>query len=407
MAHFTGDLRFASRLLLALLICAAIVLAGCGTYAGRLVRLRQIDVEDYRSLPSRAIAAAAHPSPLPVEIDRAWVARVPFDAAGRRIDSEAALDVFLSTHGTTAFLILHDGELVDERYYQGHHRDSLFKSFSISKSILSALVGIAATDGVLRMDDPVGEHLDLAHNPALAAITLEQLADNVSGLRYRRGNAPWKDQPRMYYTTDVRGFVARSKVITTPGTRFEAEELSPLLLGHALERALQRNDRAMTLSRYAETRLWQPMGAEYGALWNLDRADDGLEKTESGFVARAIDFARFGLLYLNDGKVGGRTIVAREWVRDTTTPPSATAPNRFDDGFHRRLWWGRAARDGERPDFYANGHFGQRIYVSPSNQLVLVRLGNASANVNWTVVLGRIAEHWSPKGAAAEPAAPH
>jgi CubicO group peptidase (beta-lactamase class C family) len=242
-------------------------------------------------------------------------------------------------------------------------------------------------------------HVDLRDNPAVAALTVEQLADNVSGFRYRRGNAPWKEQPRMYYTADVRGFLARSNVVRAPGTKFEAEELSPLLLGYVLERALQRKDRTMTLSRYAEERLWQPMGAAYGALWNVDRGEGGLEKTESGFVARAVDLARFGLLYLHEGRAGSRQVIPAEWVTATTTPPPPGAPNRFDDGFHRKLWWG-AFREGRTlPDVYANGHFGQRIYISPDKRLVLVRLGNDSAGVNWTALLGRIAEGWTTEAA--------
>ena len=394
MVH-SKPFRLLVRLVLLLgVLSLVIAFGGCQTYVGRLLTLRTIDVQDYTALPSRPIAPARQASPLPSAPDRAWVTRVPFDAAGGRIDTEAKLDAFLSNQSTTAFLVLHDGKLVDERYYQGHRRDSLFKSFSMSKSVLSALTGIAQSEGVLRISDRVGEYVELPDNPALAAVTLEQLADNVSGFQYRRGNLPWKDQPRMYYTADVRAFVKRTRVVRPPGTAFEAEELSPLLLGYALEQALRRRDPSMTLSRYAQERLWQPMGAEYGALWNLDRAGDGLEKTESGFVARAVDLARFGLLYLNGGEAAGRTVVPREWVRASTTMPPEGAPNRLEDGFHRKLWWGRIRQGSGQLDFYANGHFGQRIYVSPDKRLVLVRLGSASGTVNWTAVLSRIAEAW-------------
>jgi CubicO group peptidase (beta-lactamase class C family) len=384
------------RVLLALVVL--IPALGCSTYMRRLVMLRQIDVEDYRALPSRSIRAASRPVELPSAPDPAWIERMPLPVQDGKLASQAELDAFMERKGTTALLVVHGGRLVDERYYQGYTRESMFKSFSISKSVLSALVGIAQAEGALRVTDPVGKYVDLPKNPVLAAVTLEQLADNVSGFQYRRGNAPWKEQPRMYYTADVRALVARARVIRTPGTKFEPEELSPLLLGYALEQALRRRDPGMTLSKYAEERLWQPMGAAYDAAWNLDRAGDGLEKTESGFVARAIDLARFGLLYLNDGRVNGKQLVPAEWVHDSTTPPPSGAPNVIDGGFHRKLWWG-ATRPGHlRPDFYANGHFGQRIYVCPDKKLVLVRLGNDSAGVNWTALLGRIADAWPVSG---------
>ncbi|HYC92021.1 MAG TPA: serine hydrolase [Thermoanaerobaculia bacterium] len=389
-----------TRLLLFLLPLTLLAALGCSTYVRRLVLLRQIDVEDYRALPSRPIAPAERPLPLPAAPDGAWITRMPLAVQDGRLTTEAELDAFMSGHGTTALLVVHNGRLVDERYYQGHTRDSLFKSFSISKSVLSALVGVAEAEGLLSRGDTAGMHVPLKDNPAVAALTVEQLADNVSGFLYRRGNAPWKEQPRMYYTPDVRGFLERAKLVRPPGTKFEAEELSPLLLGYVLERALRRKDPAMTLSRYAQERLWQPMGAAYGALWNVDRGDAGLEKTESGFVARAVDLARFGLLYLNAGQAGSRQVIPAGWVAATTTPPPAGAPNRFDDGFHRKLWWGAFREGRTRPDFYANGHFGQRIYVSPDKRLVLVRLGNDSAGVNWTGLLGRIADGWTVEGSS-------
>ena len=382
------------RLLLVLLLLVLLLPLGCSTYVRRLMTLRTIDVEDYRFLPSRSIAASPQPLPLPSALDRSWIARMPLEVQNGRLATEAELDEFLSSRGTTAFLLVHDGRVIDERYYHGYGRDSLFKSFSISKSVLSALVGIAQGEGVLRISDPLSAHVDLKENQALAAVTLEQLADNVSGFRYRRGNAPWKEQPRMYYTADVRAFLERTKLVRTPGTQFEAEELSPLLLGYALERALLRKYPGMTLSRYAEERLWQPMGAARGASWNVDRETDGLEKTESGFVARAVDLARFGLLYLNGGTAGGRQVIPRDWVSATVTPPSANAPNHLGDSFHRKLWWGVVKPQRTQVDFYANGHFGQRIYVSPDKRLVLVRMGSDGGGVNWTALLGRIADAW-------------
>ncbi len=375
-------------------------LTGCQTYVGRLVWLQGIDVEDHRHLPTRAVAASPQARDDAAPLDRNWIAAAPFAAAGGRIEDQADLDAFLASHGTTAFLILEDGHLVDERYYHGHRRDALFKSFSMSKSVLSALVGIAEAEGVLSLGDAVGDYVPLANTPAVAAITLEQLADNTSGFRYRRGNAPWKEQPRMYYTTDVRAMLRDLAVERTPGATFEAEELSPLLLGYALEQALRRRDPAMTLARYTEERLWRPMGARHDAAWVIDHADDGLEKTESGFVARAIDLARFGQLYLDLGHVDGREVVPQAWVLASLTPPPPGSPSRLPDGFHRRLWWGADRGDGAEPDIYANGHFGQRILLDRSKRLVLVRLGKDGGGINWTAVLSRIARAWPERSHA-------
>lgn len=379
-------------------------LSGCtSTYLGRFVSLRTPDVEDYRHMPTRAIAASTQPVAFAEARDPDWIRRMPQAHGGRRIDSPEALDALLADNGTTAFLIVADGRLVDERYYRGHRRDSMFKCFSISKSVLSAMFGIAQAEGRIAANDRVDAYLPDLDNPALAAVRLSHLLDNTSGFAYERGFAPWKHQPRMYYTTDVRAYVREAEVAREPGSRFGAEDLSPLLLGVALERALRREAPQTTLADYAQRRLWQPMGAQYSALWTLDHNGDGIEKTESGLVARAIDFARFGQLYLDDGRADGRQIVPAEWVRASIEAPAQGAPTRFVEGFHRNLWWGAFRPGRQRDDFYANGHFGQRIYVSPDKRLVLVRMGHDSGEVNWTELLGGIADVWPAPATAAAP----
>lgn len=373
---------------------ALLGLSGCQTYLGRYVTLGPIDVDDYRHLPSRRLAAAGRPRPLPVARTDSWLERCRLDDGTRALTRGEDLDRWLTAQGTTAWLILERGRVVDERYYHGRDRDSLHKCFSITKSFLAALVGIAQAEGRFSVAARLDEYVAIPpENAALGGVTVQQLLDNVSGLRYRRGVAPWRDQPRMYYSTDLRSLLVRSPLVTTPGRVFLPEDLSPLLVGYALERALQRTEPGLTLSRYAESRLWQPLGAG-DALWNVDRPAAGLEKSESGLVARARDLARLGQLYLDGGRVGGRQVVPAEWVQATVRPPPRGAPNLFTDGFYQNLWWGARPRPRRQQDYFANGHFGQRIYVCPDKQLVLVRLGFAAGNVDWTEFLGRLADRW-------------
>ncbi len=383
---------------------AAVALSGCNsTYLGRIATMRTPDVEDYRQMPTRTIAASEQPLEFVQALDPDWIRAIPVTHAGRRIEDRQQLDTLLEKNGTTAFLVIANGHLIDERYYSGYRRDSMFKCFSISKSVLSAMFGIAQSEGTIAMSDRIDAHLTGVGNPSLAAMRMEHLLDNVSGIAYERGFAPWKHQPRMYYTTDVRGYVRTAEVVGTPGTRFGAEDISPLLLGVALEQALRRETPDATLSNYLQRRIWQPMGARYPAKWTLDRANNGIEKTESGLVARAIDFARFGQLYLDEGRANGRQIVPADWVKQSITTPAAGQPNRFVEGFHRKLWWGASRPGRVRDDFYANGHFGQRIYVSPDKALVIVRMGRDSGDVNWTELLASIADGWPVREASHAP----
>jgi CubicO group peptidase (beta-lactamase class C family) len=382
-----------------LAVAALTTLTACSeSYMGRFVMLRGPDVEDYRHLPTRTVANTDGALPLPERLNGDWMSHSKLSFAGVALDSPAALDRFLREHDTTAFIVLELGSIVDERYFGGYRRDSLFKSFSMSKSVLSALLGIAQNEGLLRASDRVGDHVAGFDDTDVENVTLQQLLDNVAGFEYERGFAPWKQQPQMYYTTDVRHYLMSARLGTVPGSAYVGEDLSPLLLAFALDSALRKRGNASSVSDYASTRLWRPLGAQYPALWTLDRRDEGLEKAESGFVARAIDLARFGQLYLDDGKVGSLQVVPADWVLTSTTPPAKPAPNLFTDGFHKNLWWGTKRANRVRDDFYANGHFGQRIYICPDRGLVLVRLGSDNAGVDWTAFLGTVADKWQTQG---------
>jgi CubicO group peptidase (beta-lactamase class C family) len=394
---FRQSLRVAGSTVagLAAVFLAALV---ASPYLRRWTLLNNVDVHDYDKLPGRTVKKSPRPFQFPSDSGGDWVKSRGISYKGRASADEADLGRYLEDHGTTAFIVIHRGRLLDERYFNGFRRDSLFKSFSVTKSVLSALIGAAIADGLIgSIDDPVTRYIPEMSHPRFARVTLRHCLDNTAGIKYERGVMPWKSQPRMYYTTDVRAFVQGVEVDVEPTTRFSNDDVSPLILGWALERALARHASIRTVSGYLEERIWQPIGAEYDALWNLDRQQGGLEKTESGLSARAIDLAKFAVLYLQAGRWGNTQVVPAEWVAESTAvEPGLRAPNVWSSGFHRRLWWGRCMRDQEPPDFYANGHFGQRLYASPRHKLVLVRMGESNSGIDWADFLGSIADRFTP-----------
>jgi CubicO group peptidase (beta-lactamase class C family) len=377
-----------------------VVLAGsllASPYLRRYALLQNVDVYVYDELPKREVRRSQAPFVFPERRSTAWIAAADLSDVGHRLADARALDAFLGEHGTTAFIAIRGGALAYEGYYNGFGRDSWFKTFSISKSVLSALIGIAIDERLISgVDEPVTSFVPEMRDRGFERVTLRHCLNNTAGIRYTRGVMPWSGQPRMYYTADVRAHVIGTRLGRAPGTSLEPEDLSPLVLGLALERALKRRGQPATIARYLEERIWRPLGAEYDALWNTDHEGDGLEKTESGFTARAIDLAKFAVLYADRGRWQGRQLVPESWVDESTSvDPERDAPNTFANGFHKYLWWG-VPPGGNAGDFYANGHFGQRLYVSRRNGVVLVRLGRSGGGVDWARFLGQVAATMGP-----------
>jgi CubicO group peptidase (beta-lactamase class C family) len=315
---------------------------------------RDADVEDQYRFPARPIPAAGAASPLPT---------------GGEVDLPAASDDLLRRTGTSSFLVVHHDRLVDERYFDGADRQARQTSFSVAKSMVSTLVGIAIDEGLVgSVEDPVTRYLPelAARDPRFGRVTLRDLLTMSSGLGYWETDLPWPwtDDTYTYYGVDLRDVALnRTRVEGSPGQRWQYDNYHPLLLGMVLERAT-----GMPVSDYASTRLWRPLGAEADATWNLDSRRSGLEKLESGLNATPADFARFGLLFLHDGEWNGRRIVSKDWVRAATAADATTDPA----DFYQYLWWVDVKRPGR---FYALGNLGQYVYVAPDADAVIVRFG--------------------------------
>ncbi len=340
----------------------------------------EADVGDQYRFPSRPIPAREEPSLLPTDM----AIDLPAPAGAR-----GGLDGFLRRTDTTAFLVVHDDRLVYERYYGGAERSTLQTSFSVAKSFLSTLVGIAIDEGLIgSIDDPVTDYVPevAERDPRFRRITLRHLLSMSSGLRYEEQAIPilpWGDDVDTYYGTDLRDLaLSATEVEGPPGTEWVYNNYNPLLLGLVLERAS-----GMTVSDFMATRLWQPLGAEFDATWSLDSEASGFEKLESGLNIAPVDYARFGQLFLHGGAWNGERILSEDWVRSATDAEATTDPA----GFYQHFWW----IDTERPErFFALGNFGQYVYVAPDAETVIVRNGSDWGIVNdeWVARFRKIAD---------------
>ncbi|HKQ56677.1 MAG TPA: serine hydrolase, partial [Candidatus Eisenbacteria bacterium] len=360
-------------------VMLATSLQSCTTM--RIIRHRDPAADQpLRIFQQAPVARPATPAALPV----AAVPRADLDTVMvRDVDQVMRpLAEYLERRQIRAFLVMQDDTIVYERYAQGYDAQTRSSSFSVAKSITSALLGLALRQGSIRsLDDSVTTYVpELARNPAYRGVTIRHLLGMASGAAYTRTNGHlWHDlrsgDARFYYTSNVEGDLLRQGREDPPGLRWAYKDSDAILLGWVLARATGR-----TVATQLEEGIWRPMGAGHDASWDLDRRG-GHENTASGLNATARDLARFGRLYLEGGARDGVQILPREWVEASTTlDPARPEPEvvTWWQMQHQRYWWIPMHNwDAER-DFFADGSRGQRIYVHPRSRVVIVQLANES-----------------------------
>jgi CubicO group peptidase (beta-lactamase class C family) len=373
-------LRGAAKHLRHLLVLAALPLIhGCTTY--RILRWRDPAPDVEASIfPQRTVARASQSSPLPY----AALQRNDLDTVVVRDVSGKMLPFgeYMRLRSIHAFVILRNDSIVYERYNAGMTASTSWNAFSVSKSFTSALLGIALARGdVHSLDDSITRYVpDVATNADYAGITLHHLLGMQSGFAYTRTNGSlWHDfrssDAHFYFSSDRRASLRSMHRENPPGARWDYKDSDADLLGWVLT-----NARHESFAQQLEADVWQPMGAENNAYWDLDHRE-GLEDAAAGLTAVARDYLRFGRLYLNRGRAGDAQVIPAAWVTLSTTLDRSRAEPEVPTWWnmqHQQYWWIPMHNwDAER-DFYADGSKGQRIYVNPGAKTVIVQLADDS-----------------------------
>ena len=350
-----------SSLLLAVLASAFV--PSCTTY--RVIRYNFPEIDNYRIFPNRTVTASAQP----FHFNSTGMRAARLGSLTAVMDKkEMPLEEFLRESKTVAFIVIKDDVIVYEKYFRGASESTLVNSFSMTKSVVSALVGIAISEGYIRsVDQTVAEFLPELNGKAYGKVTIRNLLQMTSGIAFSfNGWSPFADNAQFYYGSDLRGQTTRLRAAKPQGTVWKYKESDPQLLAMILERAT-----GMTLSKYLEEKIWHPLGMEFDASWSLDSREHGAEKAFCCFNARARDFAKFGVLYLRKGAWNGRQIVPSEWVEDSMVADTT----RGGAENYKYLWWLPRPHQG---DFFADGNLGQFIYVNPKANVVIVKLSQSN-----------------------------
>ena len=279
------------------------------------------DVYDYQNFENRQITASSNTFNFEKKINEAYIESLFYE----RISTSGmnSFQEWAEKSQTTALIFIRKDTLLYEKYFNGFSRDSYFHSQSVAKSFISFLIGAAIDEGLIKdIEDPITRYIpELGlRDPLFEKVTIKNLLEMRSGLEYNTDflpfiniHAPWNDEVIGYYHPYVREILLEDLTVESePGKAFEYNNYNTSYLGLIIERASGK-----TVSKYLEEKLWSQI-MEYDALFSIDSEESGFEYMPSRLIARAIDYARFGRLYLNNGNWDGNQIISENWIISST-----------------------------------------------------------------------------------------
>ncbi|MCB9360640.1 MAG: serine hydrolase [Flavobacteriales bacterium] len=275
----------------------------------------------------------------------------------------------IEDYDPAAFLVVKNDSIIYEEYWDNYNENSLTNSFSMAKSFIGLLIGIALDEGKINsVNDPVGNYLpQYKDNPEL---TIKHLLTMSSGIDFDESyKSPFGHMAKAYYGTDIKKLNENYKVTETPGVTWKYLGGNTIILSFLIEKVT-----GMSVSEYMSKTIWKRIGAKNEALWSLDKKD-GVEKAYCCFYSNARDFARIGKLYLNKGLWNDERIISENYLKNSIAPayPLKTPEGKPVDFYGYHVW----------TTYYKNleisfcrGIQGQYIITIPEKNLVIVRLGH-------------------------------
>lgn len=275
---------------------------------------------------------------------------------------------------TRAVVVVHRGQIVGERYAPPFDQHTPLIGWSMTKSVVHALVGILIKEGKLSLTDTVQAPEWPESSNGRSAITVDHLLQMTSGIEFDENYTnPLADVTRMLLRTpDMASYAANKKLVAEPGSQWRYSSGTTNILSRVMRRAIGNTD----YHSFPHRALFQPLGMKTAV---LEPDASGTFVGSSYVYATARDWAKFGLLYLQDGMWNGQRMLPEGWVRHATTPASSIPGNAFGAHFWLQIpdeyTSGGDASLLPQDAFHAVGHAGQFITVIPSRELVVIRLG--------------------------------
>jgi len=356
-------------------IVSGILLQSC--HVARYFFWNFADAGDYKKFHSVPVAKSEQPSYFTEASDFSTSKNnnIQLPAAYRKEAVGMSFSDFLADHQTLAFLVIKNDTILYEAYFSNYADSSVIPSFSVSKVFVSALTGIAIQEKFIKSaNESITTYIPelLKNDSAFAKIAIEDLLNMRSGIKFTEGYAnPFADMAKFYYGRNLQKYISNLQIENPPNEKYKYISVNTLLLATIIERST-----GQPLNQYLSKKIWQPLGMEFDATWSVDSKKFNQIKAFCCINARAKDFAKLGRLYLNHGNWNGRQIIPEKWVEKSMT---IVNDSKDSQGFAYTYNW-RVKHDGA---IFAKGVLGQYIYVEPSKNMIVVRLGRNATDLNW------------------------
>ena len=372
-----GFLKWTGRVLLVL---AVVIGAGAAWKWPEITRLRHVlslfeedrIVSNFSNMEAlfltAPVPAGGAPRPLPADPR-------PLPETFTHGGGEDRIEDWIERTKTTSLLVLKDGRVAHERYRLGTGPEDLRMSWSVAKSVVSSLVGIAWGEGLIDdLDAPVSRWVPELAQSAYAGASLRDVLNMASGVEFDEDYADFNSDINqmgrvLALGASMDAFAAgQERIAGPPGEAFRYVSVDTHVVSMVLRAATGR-----TLTEYLSEKLWGPMGAEADARFVTDGL--GAAFALGGLNARTRDYARFGLLVAEGGARDGVPIIPRDWLAQATRrsapPPPPEEPRPYGYGFQ---WWIPPGGDGGLGgEVLARGVYGQFLYIRPAENLVIVK----------------------------------
>lgn len=291
------------------------------------------------------------------------------------LNEKRSVNEFIEKTGTTGLLVAKGDKILYEEYFNGYLDTDRMITWSVSKSVISALVGIAIEEGyIFSVHDLVIEYVPSLSASGYDGVSIKDVLQMSSGIGFnedyadRNSDVNQMGSRSLGFGGSLEDLLISLEREKEPGTFNQYVSSDTQVLGMVLREAT-----GVDIAKYTQEKLWKPAGMEFDAYWLTDST--GVESAFGGFNASLRDLARFGMLYLNDGFLMGQQIIPKQWIEDSIrTNASHLIPgdNPYSDWVlgYGYQWW---IPEGEINDFLAMGIYGQAIYINLDHNIVIVK----------------------------------